>query len=176
MDNFNFIKRKEKKHSIDNCQFSSLISNHLDKRLPIYSHWLSSYFLLSPRINQRRRERKRILFFFFSVSISYLRIEISKQIPSVLIHLSICEIRGSWHSQDGTEGTLFFESSSYFHLQLTRRVDLPQYFTIDWNEFGDEDGDQGNLVTGNNLKQENINVKLYFLISKLLFLINSKSC
>ena len=65
MDNFNFIKRKEKKHSIDNCQFSSLISNHLDKRLPIYSHWLSSYFLLSPRINQRRRERKRILFFFF---------------------------------------------------------------------------------------------------------------
>lgn len=162
MDNFNFIRRKKRKKALD-WRSPSLISNHFDKRLAIYSRWLSPYFLLSPRINQRRRERKRIL--FFSVSISYLRIDISKQIPSVLIHLSICEIRGSWHSQDGTEGTLFFESSSYFHLQLTRRVDLPQYFTIDWNEFGDKDGDQGSLETGNNLKEGNINVKLCFLIS-----------
>lgn len=67
-------------------------------------------------------------------------------------------------------------SSSYFHLQLTRRVDLSQYFTIDWNEFGNEDGNQGNRVTVNNLKEGNINVKLYFLIScniEIVIIINS---
>lgn len=164
MDNFNFIKRKEKKHSIDNCQFSSMISNHLDKRLPIYSHWLSPYFLLSPRINQRRRERKGILFyFFFQFRYRIFESKSRNKFPAfwyTWVFAKFVEVGTLKMAPRGhCSSRVRLISISNLHVELISHSISRSIGTKD------EDGDQGNLVTGNNLKQGNINVKLYFLIS-----------